>query len=93
VTAANLTRALAPGDYWVSLTPRHNLGLFPYSVHRVTAGPIVGDPTRAIEACTVNSNWFTPLSPPTWDYSLRIEGELPVPAVESSWGLLKSTYR
>ena len=35
----------------------------------------------------MNSNWFTPLAPPSYDYAIKIEGDLPVPAVESSWGL------
>src|SRR5262245_21333874 len=51
VTAANLNINLAAGDYWVSLTPKHSLGSFPYSVHSVTTGPIQGDPTRGIDAC------------------------------------------
>lgn len=90
---AVVNRILAPGDYWVSLTPRHNLGIFPYTVHLVTTGPIVGDPTRAIEACTVNSNWYTPLNPPSYDYSLKIEGDFPVATNSTTWGRLKFIYR
>jgi len=94
--STTLNRALAAGDYWISLTPRHNLGIFPYSIHFITDGPIVGSPTRAIEACTVNSNWFTPLDVPYpggLDYSIKVEGDIPVPAVGSTWGRLKSIYR
>jgi hypothetical protein len=90
---ANVSRFLPAGDYWVSLTPRHNLGIFPYSVQLVTTGPIVGDPTRVIIACTSNSDWTTPLSPPTWDYSLRIDGDFAVPTTPTTWGRLKSLYR
>jgi hypothetical protein len=90
---ANVNRVLPAGDYWVSLTPRHNLGVFPYSVHHVTTGPIIGDPTRVIVACTVNSNWSTPLSPPSYDYSLRIEGDFPTPTSGTTWGRIKSFYR
>lgn len=92
----NLNRALAAGDYWISLTPRHNLGIYPYSWHIFTNGPVVGAPTRVIEACTVNSNWLTPLEvqhPGGYDYSIKVEGDLPVPAVGSTWGRLKSIYR
>jgi hypothetical protein len=90
---ANVNRVLSAGDYWVSLTPRHNLGIYPYSWHIYTDGPIVGSPTRMIEACTVNTNWLTPLDPPGYDYSLKIVGDLPVPAAGTTWGRLKSFYR
>jgi hypothetical protein len=78
----------------VSLTPRHSRGTtFPWTVHRVTTGPIMGDPTAHIEACTVNSNWSYPLNPPTYDYAIKIEGDFPVPAVPTSWGKIKTIYR
>ena len=101
VTASGLNIDLPAGDYWVSLTPRHNLGIFPYTVHLVTSGPIVGDPTAAIvvgradaPSCPpVNSNWYHPLAPNLYDYTLKIEGDLPVPADSKSWGTLKVIYR
>jgi hypothetical protein len=95
VTATWNRGPLPAGSYWVSLTPRHNLGIFPYSVHHVTEGPIVGQPTRVIDACTVNSNWLTPLNPPSYDYSLRIEGNYvePTPTASTSWGRMKMLYR
>ena len=101
VTAAGLNIDLPAGDYWVSLTPRHNLGVFPYTVHLVTTGPIVGDPTAAIvvgrldaPSCgPVNSNWINPLSPPSYDYAIKIEGDFTTPTVKSSWGSVKSIYR
>jgi len=76
VTAAGLDVELPAGDYWVSLTPRHNLGTFPYTVHLITSGPVVGDPTPGIVACTVNSNWVYPLDPNRPDYAMKIEGEV-----------------
>jgi hypothetical protein len=93
VTCPNLNIALPAGDYWVSLTPRHSRGVFPYAVHRVTTGPILGDPTRVLDACTENSNWLTPLNPPSYDYAIKIEGDRPVPAIPSSWGGVKAFYR
>jgi len=94
VSANGLSRSLPAGDYWVSLTPRHSLGIFPYSVHLyTTAGSVVGDPTAAIVACTVNSNWIYPLTPNKPDYTLKLEGTVPVPAMKSSWGRVKSIYR
>ena len=75
VSATGLDIELPAGDYWVSLTPRHNLGIFPYTVHLITTGPVVGAPTPAIDACTVNSNWLYPLAPNLYDYAMKIEGE------------------
>jgi hypothetical protein len=93
VTASGLNIDLPAGDYWVSLTPRHSLGLFPYSVHRVITGSVVGDPTPTIVACTVNSNWIYNLNPNQPDYAIKIEGDLPVPTLKSSWSRVKSIYR
>ena len=93
VSATGLSRSLPAGDYWVSLTPRHSLGLFPYTWHIYAAGPAVGDPTAAIVACTVNSTWAYPLDPNRPDYSIKIEGDIPVPTLKSSWSRVKSIYR
>jgi|SRR5262245_2231743 len=93
VSANGLNIDLPAGDYWISLTPRHSLGLFPYTVHYVTTGPIVGHATAAINACTVNSTWVNPLNPPTYDYSIKVEGDFPVPALHKSWASVKSIYR
>jgi len=93
VTCANLNISLPAGDYWVSLTPRHNLGIFPYSVAKVVTDGVVGDPSRVIIACTENSNWLLPLAPAEWDYAMRIEGDQPVPAEATTWGGIKAIYR
>ena len=93
VSAQGLSRSLPAGDYWVSLTPRHSLGTYPYTWHIYAAGPVVGDPTAAIVACTVNSAWSYPLDPNRPDYSIRIEGDQAVPALKSTWGRVKSIYR
>jgi hypothetical protein len=93
VTASGLNVSLPAGDYWVSLTPKHSLGFFPYSVHLVTASAVVGDPTPSINACTANSDWFEALAPTHYDYAIKIEGDLPVPTLPTTWGALKSIYR
>jgi hypothetical protein len=77
VSATGLDIELPAGDYWVSLTPRHNLGLFPYTFHIFAAGA-VGDPDPSIVACTVNSNWVFP-NPTHSDYAMKIEGEFHAP--------------
>jgi hypothetical protein len=93
VTATNLNISLPAGSYWVAMAPRHNLGIYPYTVHLVTSGPVVGDPTPTIEACTDNTNWLFVLDPNRYDYAFKIEGDFPVPANSSSWGKLKMLYR
>ena len=93
VSAQGLSRSLPAGDYWVSLTPRHSLGLFPYTWHIYAAGPVVGNSSAAIVACTANSNWVYPLDPNRPDYSIKIEGDVPVPTLHSSWSRVKSIYR
>lgn len=93
VTASGLSIDLPAGDYWVSLTPRHSIGFFPYSVHLVTTGPVIGDPTPVIVACTANSTWSYALAPNLYDYAIKVEGDLPVPTIGSSWGRLKTMYR
>lgn len=94
VTASGLNITLPAGDYWVSLTPRHNRGsLFPWTIHRITSSAVVGDPTPSIEACTPNSNWIYVLAPAMYDYAIKIEGEMATPTLPSTWGALKSIYR
>jgi len=94
VTCSGLNISLPAGDYWVSLTPRHNRGgTFPWTVHRITSSAVVGDPTAAIEACTTNSNWLYPLAPALYDYAIKIEGEMATPTLPSTWGAVKSIYR
>ena len=93
VSCANLNISLPAGDYWVSLTPRHSLGIFPYSVAKVVTDGVVGHPSRVIVACTENSNWLLPLAPAEWDYAMRIEGDIVVPAEGTSWGAIRAMYR
>jgi len=87
VTASGLDIELPAGDYWVSLTPRHNLGIFPYTVHLTTSSAAVGDPAAAIVACTVNSTWLYPLDPSRPDYAMKIEGEVHGPTATIPTGL------
>lgn len=94
VSAQGLSRSLPAGDYWVSLTPRHSLGNYPYTWHIYASGPVVGDPSPAIIACTVNSNWAYPLDPTARpDYSIKIEGDQAVASLKSTWSRVKSIYR
>lgn len=93
VTASGLSISLPAGDYWVSLTPRHSRGIFPYSVHYVTSSAVIGDPTPSIVACTVNSDWLYVLDPARYDYAIKIEGDATVPVAKPAWTQVKSLYR
>ena len=95
MTASNLNINLPAGDYWVSLTPRHNIGLFPYTVHLITQ-TVVGDPTPSLLGCVAPGTWQYVLAgavTPTPDYALKIMGDYPVATVSSSWAKVKSYYR
>jgi hypothetical protein len=86
VSATGLDIELPAGDYWVSLTPRHNLGTLPYTFHIIASGPVIGDPDPSIVACTVNSNWLYAL-PAHPDYAMMIEGEVHRPTAAAPTGL------
>ena len=86
VSAVGLDIELPAGDYWVSLTPRHNLGVFPWTIHLASTSA-VGDPTAAIGACTLNSDWFYPVNASLHDYAMKIEGEFHGPTATAPTGL------
>ena len=88
VSATGLDIELPAGDYWVSLCPKHSYGgVAPYTYHLITSGPVIGDPSPAIVACTSNSNWVYPLDPNRPDYAIKIEGEVHRPLATAPTGL------
>lgn len=94
ITASGLNINVDAGDFWVSLTPVHNLGVYPYSVHCFSADGVVGDPTATISACAVNSDWLYAYDPDMYDCALMIEGtESAVPTEDAQWGGIKALYR
>jgi hypothetical protein len=93
ITASGLNLALPAGDYWVSLTPRCSAGMFPWSVLCFSSGGIVGDSTKYIEACSVNSNWGDLFAPDQHDGAIKIEGTATVPTESEAWGNIKALYR
>jgi len=76
VSATGLDIELPAGDYWVSLTPRHNHStIIPYTFHIFAAGSF-GDPDPTIVGCTLNSNWvFQNTTGGHYDFAMMIEGE------------------
>jgi len=88
VSATGLDIELPAGDYWVSLCPKHSFGgIIPYTYHLNTSGPVIGDPSPAIVACTSNSTWLYPQDPsPRPDYTIKIEGEVHRPTALAPTG-------
>lgn len=93
ITASGLNVALPAGDYWVSLTPRCSAGLFPWSVLCFANGSIIGDSTKYIEACSVNSSWSDLYAPDQHDGAIKIEGSAVVATENAVWGGVKALYR
>ena len=92
VTVSGLNIDLPAGDYWISLTPRHNRGIFPYTVHLVTSGPVIGDPTPSLLGCVAPGTWSLVLPTP-YDYAMKVLGDYPVATAATSWAKVKSYYR
>jgi hypothetical protein len=94
-TASGLALSLPAGSYWVSLTPRCNVGtIYPYSWHLFSGDGVIGDPTTVISACSANSNWYYPYAPDTQhDTTLMIEGAAVVATENHAWGQVKALYR
>ncbi len=93
ITASGLNLALPAGSYWVSLTPRCSAGFWPWSVLCFSSDGILGDSTKFIEACAVNSNWGDLFAPDTHDGAFKVEGSVVVGTENESWGGIKALYR
>ena len=85
VTAAGLNIPLAPGDYWIGITPVAGAGIFGANLQW----------SAALVATTV-ANWELGV----WhnyyagyDGAILIEGSRPVAVESGSWGDIKSLYR
>lgn len=93
ITASGLNISLPAGSYWVSLTPRCSAGMFPWSVMCFSSDGQLGDSTKFIEACSVNSNWGDLFAPDLHDGAIKVEGSVAVPTENESWGAIKALYR
>lgn len=93
VTATDLNRMLAAGDYWLVLSPAAPQGVVGVpEFHIFHDGPVLGDPSCLIEF----GGMFGPDWAPTvdgLDGAVLIEGDLPVATDESTWGQFKAIYR
>ncbi len=94
VVASDLDISLAPGEYWVSMTPaNYDVGPAGPNYHYAAIN-IWGDDVAGNEYCST-------MSPPAWanyhpgrDASMLVEGTIDVVATEGqNWGTLKALYR
>ena len=92
VEASGLSISLAPGDYWVSLTPILPSGPFGGDTH-IRAMGSWGDPSTFYEYCNGGTSTWTVVPDPL-DLSLRIEGAIDiVPTETTTWGETKALFR
>ena len=84
--SATVNISLAPGDYWIGLTPTKSATL--NGVNQMWPSAQVGDPVASFQS-TVGpwSNFY-----PGWDGAFKVEGDLPVAAQNSTWGNVKAFY-
>jgi hypothetical protein len=92
ITAAGLNLDLAPGDYWIGITPIAPSGPFGPEIH-LGAATFVG-----IDVASYDPFAFP--GPPAWfnynpgtDATILIEGTRPTPVEDTTWSQIKSIYR
>lgn len=93
VSVSGLNITLAPGEYWIGITPIAPSGFFGPEI-QLSSIVLVGDSSPSYDPFGFpTAGWlnFTPDA----DATIRIEGERsgPVPTHETTWGRLKSDVR
>ena len=92
VVADGLSVSLAPGDYWVSLTPILPSGPWGGDTH-LRALSAWGVPSAYYEYCGEGASTWTAV-PDSGDLSLLIEGTVDiVPTESTTWGGAKALFR
>ncbi len=92
VTASGLGITLAPGEYWIGITPIAPGGFMGPEICLMDLNP-AGDATASYDpnAFPGPAAWMA-----TWpgeDASILITGDQPVPVEESTWGNIKALYK
>lgn len=93
VSASGLALDLAPGEYWIGITPIAPSGPFGPEIH-LSSHTFIGDETASYDPFGFPApTWFH--FNPDLDAAMKIEGTIhgPVPTVESTWGRVKSDFR
>lgn len=92
VQATGLNLDLAPGEYWIGITPIAPSGPFGPEV-QMSSLTLIGEDTASYDP-------FQFPGPPAWfnftpdhDMAMSIEGTSPVSVESTSWSRIKATYR
>jgi hypothetical protein len=92
VQATGLNLDLAPGEYWIGITPVAPSGPFGPEI-QMSSHTLIG-------ADTATFDLFAFPGPPAWfnfnpglDQAMRIDGTGPVSVESTSWSRIKATYR
>jgi hypothetical protein len=83
--SANVSISLPAGDYWIGITPTKSATL--NGVNLMWPSTMVGDPVATYAS---PGPWGSLYG--NWDGAFLIQGDLPVPAQNSTWGNLKAHY-
>ena len=89
ITASGLDLDLAPGEYWLSLTPRGPAGVFGANLQ----WPAVATGDDVALYIVDSPEWIAPY--PGYDGAFLVEGTPlnPTPVEATTWGAIKSLYR
>lgn len=92
VTASGLSLDLAPGDYWIGITPVAPGGFFGPEIHMSSL--------TFLGAETASWDPYAFPGPPAWfhfnpgvDAAIRIDGTRPVAVEPTTWGGVKAAWR
>ena len=90
IKASGLNLVLAPGDYWIGITPIAPSGFFGPEIHLSTTTPL-GDAAASYDVFGNPPVWFN--MNPGVDTAVLIEGDRPVPVESTTWGATKALFR
>ena len=91
VTASGLGLFLAPGDYWLGITPIAPGGMWGPEV-QTSAATLIGNETVSYDPYGTPVMWF--VNRPGLDAAMVVQGTVGgSPVEETTWGNVKAMYR
>ena len=84
LTASGLNLTLPPGDYWIGITPVATAGINGVN-NQWPAATLIGDPVA-----TYDTAWHSYY--PGYDGAMKVEGDIPTPTHNTTWGRIKALY-
>jgi len=84
ITASGLDLTLPPGDYWIGITPIASAGAFGAN-NQWPALNTIGAPVASYD--TAWHNYYG-----NYDGAMKVEGDLPTPTSNTTWGRIKTLY-